>query len=195
MAKDNFNFMYDTNDLGEWLRMPNEEMMEHGVYNLKVYVKDDMATIGILFYLHTLGYQNYYIEETPWQVCEMATMNHCITLTDGKFSFGSLCLSNNPTDEEILQKLNKNFEGSKSLFQRTKEFINCGLDYELFVRLAEIRDDDDSTKLYINGNFPDYICNGDSRWKKFPDDADEACKKLFHIASTEEIMNAKKRIF
>ena len=76
-----FNYKeYHDQQILEWMKNGYSEQTivaapEHS-YNLYVYVRDSTTAVGLLFYLHTLGYQVDDMWVQPWHLSEFMDLGN-----------------------------------------------------------------------------------------------------------------------
>ena len=98
---------------------------EHS-YNLYVYVRDSTTAVGLLFYLHTLGYQVDDMWVQPWHLSEFMDLgNRFITLIGNRVGFGSMTYKTVEgaylTDKEVTEAIDISPIEGKLLRKRQKK--------------------------------------------------------------------------
>lgn len=149
---------------------------EHS-YNLYVYVRDSTTAVGLLFYLHTLGYQIDDMWVQPWHISEFMELdNRFLFLIGNRVGFGSMTYKTveGPylTDKEIREAIDLHISRRKESIAETPEaditqsdielqkrpVINCGTNYKMFKLLSRWNNDDIHTKLIVNSRDTERPC-------------------------------------
>ena len=174
MENNKFNFKdFHEQQILEWMKngygeQTVEEALVHS-YNLYVYVRDSEIAVGLLFYLHTLGYQVDDMWIQPWHLSEFMSLgNRFITLIGNRVGFGSMTYKTVEgdylTDKEIKEAIDLHISRCKKNAEETPEeektqtdyelagrpIINCGTNHKMFKLLAKWNNDDIHTKLIVN---------------------------------------------
>ena len=166
LKQNKFEKMHDEHIL-EWMNFEKKCAPSHS-YNAFVYVRDNTTAIGLVFYLHSLGFKvgDMYIQ--PWNISEFMHMeNKVISLVGDQISYGGIFSTSDGrymTDEEIYNALDKHINGlSERISKRdendltfwdrdfiAKRVINCGTNYKMFKVVADWNDSDIHSKLIVN---------------------------------------------
>ena len=177
-----FNYKeYHDQQILEWMKNGYSEQTiaaapEHS-YNLYVYVRDSTTAVGLLFYLHTLGYQVDDMWVQPWHLSEFMDLgNRFITLIGNRVGFGSMTYKTVEgaylTDKEVTEAIDRHLSNRRKTAEETPEekqsaserelirrpVINCGTNYKMFKLLARWNNDDIHTKLIVNSYDPERPC-------------------------------------
>ena len=156
----------------EWMKNDKKCAPSHS-YNAYVYVRDNTTALGLVFYLHSLGFKVGDMYVQPWHISEFMHMeNKVISVIGDRVGYGGIFSTSNGrymTDEEIYDALDEHITSmSKRISERdddkltfwdrdfmAKRVINCGTDYKMFKVVVDWNDDDIHSKLIVNSRDPE----------------------------------------
>ena len=158
--------------------------------NMCVYVKEPFTMVGILWWLHSIGYDVQLNMANLYRPCEL---NHFLVLASGYANV--CCVEDNhrdETDEEILEDI-KHWVSVVKDNDYYKDMISCGFDIDLFRIFARWNENDCTTQVFVK-NYDDSKTRFlrwhlDSRWRNYETDYPEEYKKLMRPATIQEVLD------